>query len=1855
MQQQKESLKDLNGQFKSCYQRFQFKEFYAHEMIKIVSPLGLSKMTSIILLVICQLTILSFLYKNEYYYANFTENTYKNQDLRLYQVSNFIQYLQVLPFVQDYFKSTISCQSYLLLFTFTFNCLYFFSIILIIIFRQVEIKKYLQKFCQMITTIYNKWPFYFSLHLSLCLISQGDSKFSSSVIIISYFNMLLTLSIGYLVEFHDFSFSFIDSTNYLAKHYSLSGQVLMILRTFLICLNEYYSHKILAIYSSLYFCLETINSIINHQYLSSNINKIYVFLTTSSFQISICYLIQIFFINDSDIILVSILTVPLSVLLIRYIYQQNNQDLLYRFCNIRQLFQCSQKDFQKTTRLIHQLVQNNQKKLIFSDKKIAFENIINSHYQYCSAQDQNCFCYRFKKSEGNSSQTKAEEKTEKHTKKEFIENIIFYTMEKYIQNYQRNDKNENISILRLLQLNYLFEIIKDPVQVLINLQQIQQQFIKSSKMKSSQIFYFYQLKERIMKYYEDTFFDSNIENQKINMMDVIYFGDKINLCKEKLRSALILSGQFYDLLCGDFIPLKSIEDQSSPLLKLKDNLESNFVELFKINPNDLDLQYLACIYIQVLDFQNRKISDFQNEALHHLQQVLKQKNYKRNYLQQNYFSGKNCVVFSSLLKSTFSINLVSNSFSKIFGIKPDMIVGKQLNVLIPMAIKKEHNKMIQNFIDQNSMYIIEKGERNAFALDQSGFVFPISLRIKLEMLNEDVGACALIQKINNQKQYILFDEEGSITDYSKKLFRDLFHTFERKIDDSQNIFSMIPNLQEIIKRKQFQTQFCSVLIAKKQQDKKAKSQNIQDYLIYTPQYSQSNIYSLNDDVFIINFKACQNQTKINISINYIEIDNYEKETNPIKKNKIIDELNKQLIYREIHSNLNKPVNKNIDTLNSFHNNSSDRQTSQVFETNNSILYKNLQEDQKQLKASKWSSFKIHNQEVKESEQNIIINQESKEESLTKSFSELPSTNRYFKRQGFYENQYDSMDQIHQNGDNYDIAFHTSHNINESRQMGLHQMLQILGSNNNINNNNNNTIYSYSAAADNNLSHHMLPQQKQFVLSNDQLESHQMITFNSKYLIDQGNNHSDFSINLLQNDKNVLQQKCQDYKLSQNLIENNILDMNQFQKTMSESDKCLSIEENLTSKKKSKMRDFQEKEEQLQEQQNEIASVNSSKYSSEDRIKRNIIKRIQQKIFAKSLQIMVLAGFAASITLIAVTIIIYLQNLNSLDNFVDSFLKIDGAIFCFIDVFKILALSNYQYMLGTTTLIQDSLDLQNQENVVIFYQMNTVIQDYNNNLQQLVLNNNSQDQLNELQNEPFQIQIFPIQFYFSSDISKYQITTYDQSLQYTIMQYLYEIIVYVYNYAEQQESFIWGNIVEFQSRMKNLQQIVENYAQAQFNNMDKQQMQVITLVGILSFLMIFSIVPLFIYIQIKREKVMKLFGTFQPQILEFQIQLIELAIFKIDRTKMLSEIDKKTQPSIKSSKRQKSIYIKDLMDQALQLKLKNKAGQNRNTNMQQTDSLPKYIRRQQHSRNRSIASFNSLPKFNMLISFLGIISVVLLCVQPALNILQFSPFEIESNATLQDRMVFIDIFTLLIENQASHIEQIYCLNINKLPSTTYYYSYLKNLTIQNAEKISQLQNLTTNLGKQRYDQQMFDNFYKNILNQDLCLVRQNFPQYFNSNLTQATCERLFNGILKRGLILSINKVFQTFEEQMQMYTINDLNQQIDYYISFQSQYSFIDFKFLIQIISESVDAIRQYQNQSLQDYKNHLQNTLLQLLIAQVFIIALVFLIGWVTLFYSFFDSLEKTQSIFKAFHINMLYDNDYIQSYFRQLQINQKN
>ncbi|EAR82248.1 PAS domain S-box protein (macronuclear) [Tetrahymena thermophila SB210] len=1157
------------------------------------------------------------------------------------------------------------------------------------------------------------------------------------------------------------------------------------------------------------------------------------------------------------------------------------------------------------------------------------------------------------------------------------------------------------------------------------------------------------------------------------MMEIILFDDKINTCKERFSTLLLQIGHFYDFLSGNYIQLHQLEEMSIPLINLNQNLEQNIIELFQINPLDVDLQYLTSIYIQLIDFQNRRVNKFHQAGL----DLSKQQNDKKKKLADtSQFSENSCVFFTSFIEKEFLIKKTSKTFDKIFGYSSEFIQGKQLNILIPNLIKRQHNLMIQAFIDEQAMEIITQGERNLFGLDKKGFIFPISLRIKIQVFENDLGVCALAQKNKQNFSYMFFESEGIITDFSKKIYLDIFQFHGLKKQQQLNIFELIPSLEEIVKTQQTNKYFSSVLVVKDQYS--ALNLNHENH-ISQPKYI-NNYFTQNDEVFQIQFKFFSRQTKNNVDIKYIEIDFYSKETNPVKKLMVLDQLNKQKIQRE------SMIFQKSDSQQTFLEYLSSLQQ-QHFST---IDFTQVFESQDQNPTKYKEDIKIY--------QNYFLKQQTKEKNISNNNEQT-------------QNQFDSNKFIPQNNNNTylkylqdQMLFKNSENLNiyqrknELKQLNSNEFqdkqnqqdLQI----STINSPNNKILTSAIEQTEMILSPAFSYQEKQQFLINQSNEYFNLKLY-SQQVQQKNSNLQEISLNNISSyqylnklpSRNNITPNQHNYLKQNSCLDNPFLQKN-----------IISQELSVKRRESRSFNNYREQEDLKHEQKNEIASINSSKYSTDEIMKRKMIQRIKKKDFNKGLQLMVLTGILAFVILSIVSIIIYFENLNSLDSFVQSFLKIDDALYCFIDVMNIVAMNNYQSVLGQSqSLIIDDLDLQNYQNQQSEYEQKMVLKDYNANLQKLVLNNDSRDQLNELQNKLFQVQIYADGFQNSSRVQKNSTITFQQSLQYTLLQFFYEITFYYLNYEEQQEDFIWGNISSFKQSMKNLQLIVENYAQDQFNKMNFQQISTIALFTFICTLLVFSVLPLNIVIQINKEKVLKLFGTFQPSIIEYQIKQLELGLFKIEQITTLDQTNNSNYTCRRSKNINKQLQqVRDLNFYS------NQQEEEQKQENQLKYQIPLYIQRQADKRSRQIASFSNLPKFNFVLFFLGIVTVALLLIMPILNLVEFNPFERESKATLQDRISLIDVFSLIIENQSPHMEQVYLVSIGQPPQTSYFYSYMQDLQDQNKQVFKQLQNLTIDLGVERNNQRMFIDFYQNLLNLNLCSVRQKYPQYFNSNITES---------------------------------------------------------------------------------------------------------------------------------------------------------
>lgn len=61
-----------------------------------------------------------------------------------------------------------------------------------------------------------------------------------------------------------------------------------------------------------------------------------------------------------------------------------------------------------------------------------------------------------------------------------------------------------------------------------------------------------------------------------------------------------------------------------------------------------------------------------------------------------------------------------------------------------------------------------------FGLNGRGYIIPLMIRLKLENIFGEFGVCSHLSKVNEEKDYVFFSNEGDIMDVSENLYKKAF-------------------------------------------------------------------------------------------------------------------------------------------------------------------------------------------------------------------------------------------------------------------------------------------------------------------------------------------------------------------------------------------------------------------------------------------------------------------------------------------------------------------------------------------------------------------------------------------------------------------------------------------------------------------------------------------------------------------------------------------------------------------------------------------------------------------------------------------------------------------------------------------------------------------------------------------------------------------------------------------------------------------------------------------------------------------------------------------------------------------------
>ncbi|EAR83918.2 transmembrane protein, putative (macronuclear) [Tetrahymena thermophila SB210] len=305
-------------------------------------------------------------------------------------------------------------------------------------------------------------------------------------------------------------------------------------------------------------------------------------------------------------------------------------------------------------------------------------------------------------------------------------------------------------------------------------------------------------------------------------LEVIVFEKRLEQSYELFDSVILLKLEILSIMKQKEIIatqlIQKVEDMQDQTKILKDNLNS----LCLMNDDSLDLLNLQALYLENIAFNEKDIILMQinkfRKNIQNKEQFKKQKNDEilSSRANNDRFDQKTCILFASYKDSkNLTISQVSSNFQEIFSYQGSKnIIGNSIDLIIPQIFQNLHHKYLESFLEENIPFSLEgeainsqvfdknqiidqnlnsQSEKNRsmgcrmnnqviFAQLNSIYIQPVAIDIRTNRLldfNNSFGLTAKIKLINQQYQYILYDETNlNILGLTEKIHFSLFSSYE---------------------------------------------------------------------------------------------------------------------------------------------------------------------------------------------------------------------------------------------------------------------------------------------------------------------------------------------------------------------------------------------------------------------------------------------------------------------------------------------------------------------------------------------------------------------------------------------------------------------------------------------------------------------------------------------------------------------------------------------------------------------------------------------------------------------------------------------------------------------------------------------------------------------------------------------------------------------------------------------------------------------------------------------------------------------------------------------------------------------
>ncbi|EWS74282.1 ubiquitin family protein (macronuclear) [Tetrahymena thermophila SB210] len=1289
---------------------------------------------------------------------------------------------------------------------------------------------------------------------------------------------------------------------------------------------------------------------------------------------------------------------------------------------------------------------------------------------------------------------------------------------------------------------------------------------------------------------------------KLDFIESINYDSLMYKSFNQFQECLQLKKAMLQNMGMNIVNLQQLYSILTHLRSKREELQKTLSYLLLLNYQSYFLHFMIESYERILQY-DQSLS----------QQLNRQKKFINTQFNSSFlkktltlYSEDSCVIFITLIQN---IGVVKKVTKNIYDVIPLLdnseVIGKNINYMMAQKISLVHNDILKTFIKSHNADFQVKNYPLLIGIDNQNWAIPYLMKLQTCTLGtDDFGVSCWVKQIKDANSYMqmTYNDNFEILNISKNMYQHLFHgVIQKNSIYKVKMGALMPTLESFIRKKcsnsnqyyegiflkPINEKFCS------SDDNFKKSENLIIKIF------EMDIFKIKAEYFPL-FHSC-------IDFIQVKVSSLERLQELQQKIEAAHQLLQEFLDLEMYDFEYVENQKQIlqSYLNQRNLNFSYKNTNQQNQYQN--LLKKFSQELQPFYNYEFIDF-TNNDHLIENQFDFLKIDANQSQNNLKFQNQKASQNKIgFKKDGDF---YKSTIHLQEYGNYFDLQSPNSNIMISAQGSNLagydllsspQEQTELLGNQQNtsiakhlisINLNSKSDIYESKQNLETTLFH----KNKQLNQQHQQPLISQNFQFNAnekqqkeKQLPNETINHN-YTKNF--NDQQFFKQVGLNSISSNSDHENHSKDISKYKTHQSHSKK--SFKKNMNEE-----------------------SVNLSNKTGDSNKRQQLIQELRQPSKMTILRLLQYLGFITLLGMVVLNVVNFVQLNTYLYNQKDDYENYDWANRIQVLLTQILESQAIQNIINThpeylqptedqDTMVGD-IFVQQKEQLKLF---SNLLLTYQDNQVQSTLSDIIKNKIYNLIlafNVTHQIQIpLPV----------------DYSLKNILGDVFY--IVYNLNAVNQATLQLQVNMITLNNELDNVDIQIQDAIHQTFDNIQSS----ITTSQISDFVVaaFFSLclIPIYIYVQHKRQEILTLFSTFGPDKIELMFETLaytENGIEKLKQKFNQTESDQKSKIKTKKQINQYSLNMNDKLQKSLIEKKKN------------------------------ISNTTKLPIFNCLMLLYSVIFILV-------NIIYSFGMGFALSSFIQTQLNNLEytneIYNIHLFTSKLNSYRMVGIQTKLLKQNIVHNLYLQesNYLIQNITQ--QLNTFYSIINKQnelsRQDQDSFNSLNNNLMQSNACLESSYYTQYITSDGFEIDeCSETDDGIFLQGMISAIkyfceeisytNPIFQeqditiykqNLEEHFQEYTLSKYY----YYLVYES--------YMVQLIRGFI------KNMTLNQYSLYTKiNIILIVLQIFAFVISVIFI--YLRFFNQCFQSILDTKKLLDLIDIQYLRENQYVISYFKSL------